>query len=121
MLRDRLWRALRVIIDVRIHTRELGAADAAKLMVEKLGFDQQQADAELAWYSAAPTVPLCYATGYELIKAVREHQQQKPGFELKSFHDALLEQGSIALPLVIRRAFGEDAWNHARAKVFSKG
>jgi uncharacterized protein (DUF885 family) len=121
MLRDRLWRALRVIIDVKIHTRGLSISDASKLMVEKLGFDQQQADAELAWYSTAPTVPLCYATGYELIKAVREHLQQKPGFELKAFHDALLQQGSIALPLVIRRAFGEDAWNYAREKVFSQG
>ena len=120
MLRDRLWRALRVIIDVKIHTRGLSITDASKLMVEKLGFDQKLADAELAWYSTAPTVPLCYATGYELIKAVREHQQQKPGFELKAFHDALLEQGSIALPLVIRRAFGEDAWNYARGKVFSQ-
>ena len=121
MLRDRLWRALRVIIDVKIHTQGLSISDASKLMVDKLGFDQQQADAELAWYSTAPTIPLCYATGYELIKAVREHQQQKQGFELKAFHDALLEQGSIALPLVIRRAFGEDAWNYAREKVFSQG
>jgi len=119
MLRDRLWRALRVIFDVKIHTRGLSIAEASKLMVEKLGFDQQQANAELAWYSTVPTVPLCYAAGYELIKAVREHQQQKQGFELKAFHDALLQQGSIALPLVIRRAFGEEAWNYAREKVFS--
>lgn len=118
MLRDRLWRALRVIIDVSIHTRGLGLDEAAALMVEKLGFDRQQADGELAWYSMAPTIPLCYATGYELIKAVREHQQQKNDFELKAFHDALLQHGSIALPLVIKRAFGEDAWSYARAKVF---
>jgi uncharacterized protein (DUF885 family) len=88
-------------------------------MVDKLGFDQQQADAELAWYSTVPTIPLCYASGYALIKAVREHQQKNEDFELKAFHDALLQQGSIALPLVIRRAFGEDAWNYARMKVFS--
>jgi uncharacterized protein (DUF885 family) len=119
MLRDRLWRALRVIIDVRIHTQALDINDAAQLMVEQLGFDRQQADGELAWYTTAPTVPLCYATGYELIKAVREHQQQQPGFELKAFHDALLGQGSIALPLVIKKAYGEEAWRYAREKVFS--
>ena len=118
MLRDRLWRALRVIIDVSIHTRGMSIDEAAELMIEKLGFDRQQAEAELAWYTTVPTVPLCYATGYALIKAVREHQQQEAGFELKAFHDALLEQGSIALPLVIRRAFGEDAWSYARARVF---
>ncbi len=120
MLRDRLWRALRVIIDVRIHTRGLSLSEAAKLMVDKLGFDQQQADGELAWYTTVPTIPLCYATGYALIKAVREHQQQKDDFELKAFHDALLQQGSIALPLVIGRAFGEEAWNYARERVFSQ-
>jgi uncharacterized protein (DUF885 family) len=119
MLRDRLWRALRVIIDVSIHTQGMSIDEASRLMVEKLGFDQQQADAELAWYTTAPTIPLCYATGYELIKAVREYQQQKDGFELKSFHDALLMQGSIALPLVIRKSFGEDAWDYARSRVFS--
>ena len=119
MLRDRLWRALRVIIDVRIHTQGLDIKDAAQLMVDKLSFDRQQADGELAWYTTAPTVPLCYATGYELIKAVREHQQQQHGLELKAFHDALLGQGSIALPLVIKKAFGEAAWRYARAKVFS--
>lgn len=118
MLRDRLWRALRVIIDVSIHTRGMSLAEAAQLMVDKLGFDQQQAEGELAWYSSAPTIPLCYATGYELIRAAREHQQQKENFNLKAFHDALLQQGSIALPLVIKRAFGEDAWRYARAKVF---
>ena len=119
MLRDRLWRALRVIIDVKIHAHGMSLDEASRLMVAKLGFEQQQADSELAWYSTAPTVPLCYATGYELIKAVREYQQQQDDFELKSFHDALLKQGSIALPLVIRRAFGADAWHYARSKVFS--
>lgn len=119
MLRDRLWRALRVIIDVKIHTGELSFDDAVQLMVDELGFDQQQAHGELAWYSGAPTIPLCYATGYALIKALREHQESKPGFDLKAFHDKLLGRGSIALPLVIKEAFGDEAWDYARGKVFS--
>ncbi len=119
MLRDRLWRALRVIIDVKIHTQGLSIDDAAQLMVDKLGFDQQQAHGELAWYSSSPTVPLCYATGYRLILALREFEQQKPGFELKAFHDALLAEGSVALPLVIRQVFGDEAWKYAKEKVFS--
>ena len=89
--------------------------------IEEAALARQQADAELAWYTTAPTIPLCYATGYELIKALREHEQHKDGFNLKTFHDALLQQGSIALPLVIKHAFGEDAWDYARAKVFSEG
>lgn len=119
MLRDRLWRALRVIIDVKIHTEQLSLDEAVQLMVDELGFGKQQAKGELAWYTGAPTVPLCYATGYALIKAVREFEESRPGFDLKSFHDRLLGQGSIALPLVIRRVFGEEAWGYAKGKVFS--
>ena len=117
MLSDRLWRALRVIIDVKIHTGKLSAGGAAALLIDKLGFATSQAEAELAWYTNAPATPLCYAVGFELITAVREFEQRKPGFDLKHFHDALLAQGSIALPLVIKQAFGEDAWRYARARL----
>ena len=40
--------------------------------------------------------------------------------ELKTFHDALLKQGSIALPLVIHAAFGSDVWKHVHADVFGE-
>jgi uncharacterized protein (DUF885 family) len=119
MLRDILWRALRVIIDVKIHTAGMSVADAVALLVDRLGLAPSKAEAELAWYTNAPATPLCYAVGYELIIAVREFEQRKAGFSLKSFHDALLAQGSIALPLVIKQAFGEDAWRYARARLDS--
>jgi hypothetical protein len=117
LLKDRLWRALRIVIDVGIHTRGLGIDAAADRMVAHLGFPRSQALAELTWYSQAPTVPMGYAVGWALINALRG--QQPPGFALKEFHDRLLSQGSIALPLVIRRAFGGDAWTAAKQAVFN--
>lgn len=119
LLRDRLWRALRILIDVEIHTRGLGIDAAADRMVEHLGFPRSQALADLNWYSQAPTVPMGYATGWALINALRA--QQAPGFALREFHDRLLSQGSIALALVIRRAFGADAWIGAQQAVFGAG
>ncbi len=116
LLRDRLWRALRIVIDVEIHTRGLSIDAAADRMVEHLGFPRSQALAELNWYSQSPTVPMGYAVGWALINALRA--QQPPGFVLREFHDRLLSQGSIALALVIRRAFGEDAWTVAKQAVF---
>jgi len=119
LLRDRLWRALRILIDVDIHTRGLSLEAAADRMVAELGFPRSQALADLAWYSSSPTVPMGYATGWALINALRARlRRSDPGFSLKSFHDRLLAQGSIALPLVIRRAFGEQAWQAVRAEVF---
>ena len=118
MLRDRLWRALRVIIDVKIHTQKLNLGQAIDLMVAELGFSRSQAEAELNWYSSSPTVPLCYATGRELILQARNEQVGEKDSDLLAFHDTLLAQGSIALPLVIQNAFGESAWQKVHAAVF---
>lgn len=119
LLRDRLWRALRILIDIEIHTRDVSLEAAADRLVTELGFRRSQALAELTWYSQAPTVPLGYATGWALINALREHLRRAPSpLPPKIFHDKLLSVGSVALPLVIRHAFGEPAWREARQRVF---
>lgn len=119
MLRDRLWRALRVMLDVELHTRNLSIDDAAQRMCDVLGFSIDQAKADLSWYSQSPTVPMGYATGWALIKALRDDESKKEGFSLKNFHSRLLSIGSCALPLVIKNEFGEESWINARNKVFN--
>ena len=118
LLKDRLWRALRIMIDVGIHTRGLSLDDAAKLMQQKLGFSHSQAMADLAWYTHAPGVPMGYATGWALINQLKQQQQEKEKFNLKTFHDTLLSSGSIALPLAIVRGFGLSAWQKTHQSVF---
>ena len=118
LLRDRLWRALRIIIDVKIHTGQFTFDQAADLLVEKLGFDISQAQAEITWYSSAAATPLCYAVGREIILKTREIMQVSDKAKLKKFHDALLSQGSIALPLVIQTVFGESVWQRVHDEIF---
>ncbi len=120
MLRDRLWRALRIIIDVNIHTGEWSLDQATAEMVEKLGFSEAQAKAECNWYSQAPTVPMSYAVGWALINALREIVQPADTAELKAFHDKLLHCGSVALPLVIEHQFGADIWQQCCQSVFGE-
>jgi len=124
MLRDRLWRALRIIIDVKIHTGQFTLEQAASLLVEKLGFDQSQAESEVNWYSSAAATPLCYAVGREIIlqtreKVVAEGDAKLEKEKLKRFHDALLSQGSIALPLVIENVFGKSVWQSVHDEIFT--
>ncbi|MCK4866227.1 MAG: DUF885 domain-containing protein [Gammaproteobacteria bacterium] len=118
LLKDRLWRALRIMIDVGIHTRDLNLDDAASLMQEKLGFSKGQAMGDLTWYTHAPGVPMGYATGWALINCLKEEQKTKDDFVLKTFHDTLLSSGSIALPLTVVRGFGLSAWENAHRTVF---
>jgi len=120
MLRDRLWRALRIMIDVEIHTRGLSVTEAAKRLCDELGFEPDQARAELSWYSFSPTVPMSYATGWALICAARDVMEQTPDFTYKSFHDDLLSEGSIALPLIIQSLFGNESLQLACENLFTK-
>lgn len=123
MLRDRLWRALRIIIDVKIHTGQFTFDEAVTLLVNKLGFDRSQAQAEISWYCSAAATPLCYAIGREMILITREKlfEDKTPTdkVKLKEFHDSLLSQGSIALPLIIQSVFGDSVWQAVHDEIFA--
>jgi uncharacterized protein (DUF885 family) len=119
LLRDRLWRALRIVIDVGIHTRDMSLDQAADHMTRQLGFTRASALADLTWYTRAPTVPLGYAVGWALIAKLRERESGDRQLDLKAFHDRLLSVGSIALPLVVRRAFGQDSAVELQQSLFA--
>ncbi len=121
LLKDRLWRALRVMLDVELHCRDLSLDVAVDRMVRELGFSRSQAKAELAWYTHAPGVPMGYATGWALINASRDRlRTHHAGFSLGDFHNRLLGRGSIGLAEVLRRQFGEPLWASVRDQVFAK-
>lgn len=107
MLKDRLWRALRVIIDVKTQTGQMSYDEAADLMVQELSFPRAQACADLNWYSQSPSGPMGYALGWSMINRLRDQERRRLGdkFELRTFHDKLLSAGSISLPLVEQRHF----------------
>ncbi len=121
LLKDRLWRALRVVLDVELHTRGLGVGEAAERMVAELGFTREQAMADLTWYTLSPTVPMGYATGWALLTETRNRLRGgDPAFQLRDFHDRVLASGSVALPLVLRRQFGTPLWESVRRAVFGE-
>ncbi len=107
MLKDRLWRALRIIIDVKTQTSKLSYDGAAELMVRELYFPRAQAQADLNWYSQSPAVPMGYALGWSIINRLRAREKERlgSGFDLRAFHEKLLSAGSISLPLVEKRHF----------------
>jgi uncharacterized protein (DUF885 family) len=107
MLKDRLWRALRIIIDVKTQTGKMTYDEAADVMVRELHFPRAQACADLNWYSQSPSGPMGYALGWSIINRLRDRERTRLGdkFVLREFHDKLLSAGSISLPLVEKRHF----------------
>lgn len=96
---DAIWRACRIILDVRMHRGELDVAEATRFLVEHTGFEEPNARAEVRWYTYRPTYPMSYLLGRTLLLALREDEQRRLGdrFELRAFHDALMRNGSLPI------------------------
>jgi uncharacterized protein (DUF885 family) len=107
MLKDRLWRALRIIIDVKTQSGQMSYNEAAELMTRELNFPLSQAQGDLNWYSQSPSTPMGYALGWSIINRLRVTEQNRlgSGFNLCDFHDRLLSAGSISLPLIEKGHF----------------
>lgn len=102
---DAIWRACRIILDIRLHRGEIGTEEATDFLIEHTGFERPNAEAEVQRYTFTPTYQLSYLLGKVLILRLREDEQRRLGdrFSLREFHDALLWTGSI--PLSFHRRF----------------
>jgi uncharacterized protein (DUF885 family) len=96
---DAIWRACRIILDVRMHRGELSIDEAVRFLVEQTNFEEPNARAEVQWYSFRPTYPMSYLLGRTLLLVLRDDEQRRLGdrFSLRDFHDTLLRNGSIPI------------------------
>jgi uncharacterized protein (DUF885 family) len=102
---DAIWRACRIILDIRLHRGEIGTDEATEFLIDHTGFERPNAEAEVQRYTFTPTYQLSYLLGKVLILRLREDERRRLGdrFSLREFHDALLWSGSI--PLSFHRRF----------------
>ena len=94
---DAIWRACRIILDVKLHRGEISVDDAIDFLVEQTGFERPNATAEVYRYTYTPTYQLSYLLGRVLLFRLRDDEKRRLGadFSLKRFHDAMLSQGSL--------------------------
>ena len=108
---DAIWRACRIILDVRMHRGEVTIDEAIDFIVEHTSFERPNATAEVRWYTYRPTYPLSYLLGRTLLLKLRADEQRRLGdaFSLKGFHDTLLRNGSLPISFHRRLLAGEGA------------
>jgi uncharacterized protein (DUF885 family) len=99
MYTDAVWRACRIILDVRMHRGELTPEEATDFLVEHTSFQPSVARAEVRRYTYTPGYQLSYLLGKVLILGLREEERQRRGadFSLGAFHDTLLRNGSLPI------------------------
>jgi uncharacterized protein (DUF885 family) len=106
-LKDLVWRACRVLIDVGLHTGTMGFDDAVEMLVREAKLDRPSAVADVKWYTMAPTYPLSYLRGKREILRLRDRWREQRGpFDAKAFHDALLSAGTLPMALAEQHLFG---------------
>ena len=93
-LKDLLWRAARVSVDVGLSTGELSFEQAVRFMMEGPRLERPNAVGECRRYTLNPLQPSSYALGRAAILDLRRRAGRK-GLEMRAFHDALLGCGSI--------------------------
>jgi uncharacterized protein (DUF885 family) len=96
-----LWRAVRIVLDVGLHTRGMTPAEAVQYMVDHLPIERRSAEAEVRRYCAYPTYQLCYAVGRRELLDLRDAYRARAGagFSLRRFHDELLAYGGLPVAL----------------------
>ncbi len=101
-LKETLWRAARVVVDVGLQLGEMTVEDAIEFMVSEVSLERINATAEVKRYTGNPTQPSSYLVGKLAILSIRERYEARAGasFDLKTFHDELLDIGSIQPALV---------------------
>jgi uncharacterized protein (DUF885 family) len=97
MYTDAIWRAVRIILDIRMHRGEVSVDEAIAFMIEHTSFEHANARAEVHRYTYTPTYQLSYLLGKVLLLQLRADEQRRLGdrFSLKGFHDTLLRNGSL--------------------------
>ena len=96
---DAIWRACRIILDVRMHRGEVGVEEAVSWLVEQTSFEEPNARAEINRYTYTPTYQMSYLLGKVLLLQLRTDEQHRLGadFRLRDFHDALLRAGTLPI------------------------
>ena len=94
---DAIWRAARIILDIRLHRDEIGVDEAVDFLVEHTGFERPVARAEVHRYTTDPGYNLSDLLGKVLLLRLRADEQARLGqdFSLRDLHDALLYSGSL--------------------------
>ena len=109
---DAIWRACRIILDIRMHRGEISVDDATAFLIEHTGFERANAQAEVFRYTYTPTYQLSYLLGKVLLLQLRADEQRRLGakFSLKGFHDTLMRNGSLPISFH-RRLLAAEAAN----------
>jgi uncharacterized protein (DUF885 family) len=105
MLNYQIWRAARLVVDTGIHSQGWSRDRAIAYFRDYTALPLHEIDTEIDRYIAWPAQALSYYLGEDAILKSRAKAQKALGekFNLRAFHDAVLELGSVPIPVLQAR------------------
>jgi uncharacterized protein (DUF885 family) len=97
-----MWRACRLVVDTGLHSMGWSRDQAVAFMLENTALSKANIEAEVNRYITWPGQALAYKIGELKIRALRARAQKQlgPRFDLRTFHDAVLENGAVPLSVL---------------------
>lgn len=103
-LQNQLWRAARLVVDTGLHAEGWTRQRAIDYMVEATGMATERVESEVDRYLSLPGQALSYMVGQLKIQELRARAKQVLGtrFDLRRFHNVVLDSGSLPLDVLER-------------------
>lgn len=97
-----MWRACRLVVDTGMHAKGWTRQEAIDFMAENTALSTHNITSEIDRYITWPGQALAYKIGELKMQELRQRAASKLGeeFDLRRFHDTLLENGGIPLSLL---------------------
>ncbi|MBV9620055.1 MAG: DUF885 family protein [Gammaproteobacteria bacterium] len=105
MLGYQIWRAARLVVDTGIHAQGWSREQAREYFRRYTALSEREIDTEIDRYITWPGQALSYYLGEHALLEGRRKAEQALGerFNVRAFHDAVLELGSVPLPVLAAR------------------
>lgn len=109
MLGNEMHRAVRLVVDTGLHSKGWTREQAIKYSLENEAESEASITTEIERYMAIPGQALSYKIGQLKIMELRKRAQDKMGdkFDIKKFHEIVLESGVMPLALLEKKI---DVW-----------
>ena len=103
------WRAIRLVVDTGVHSQHWTRQQMVDYFHDHSAIDETSIQAEVDRYIAWPGQALAYKIGQLKILELRDRAKQALGdkFDLRAFHDQVLDSGALPLDVLSDRI---DAW-----------
>jgi uncharacterized protein (DUF885 family) len=103
-----MWRAIRLVVDTGVHSQHWTRQQMVDYFHAHSSLDEPTVQSEVDRYIAWPAQALAYKIGQLKILQLRERAQKELGdkFDIRGFHDQVVDSGALPLDVLDARITG---------------